>query len=295
MNKPNLFIVGAAKSGTTAMHEFLKEHPEVFMCEPKEPGYFAKDFKTQPMSRKEYFKYFKRAKNERIVGESSTGYLRSKVAPKLIKEFNPQAKIIIMLREPVNFLYSFHSQKVFNLHEPVKDFEKALSLEKQRRKGKYLPKGTKSPSKLFYSEWAKFSEQVKNYYKYFNKEQVKIILYDDFKADPIKVYNEVLKFLGVSPFKPTVKYVNANKYVKTPGVKRFLDKIGLSRKLIKIIPESVYLKLVKPVRKLMFEEKPRPKLSNTLRKRLMKEYKPEVKRLSKLLNRDLVSLWGYNL
>ncbi|RLG08342.1 MAG: sulfotransferase, partial [Thaumarchaeota archaeon] len=110
MKKPNFFIVGAPKCGTHAMYTFLKAHPEIFMPERKEFQYFATDLVrgTQyELSEEEYLSYFRIAKDEKRLGEASTWYLYSKKAASNIKKFNPHAKIIVMLRHPIEMMYSY--------------------------------------------------------------------------------------------------------------------------------------------------------------------------------------------
>jgi hypothetical protein len=108
MRKPDFFIVGAPKSGTTAMYFYLKQHPEIFMPERKELHFFGSDFFAPHFVRdlKEYLKFFEGADNKKRIGEASVWYLYSKRAAFEIKEFNPDADIIIMLRNPVDMMYS---------------------------------------------------------------------------------------------------------------------------------------------------------------------------------------------
>ena len=118
--KPNLFIVGQPKSGTTALHQFLGQHPEIFMSSIKEPHFFCSDFHLESdraygkqrffdfRNESAYLQIFAKAEGAEIAGESSTNYLYSQVAAEKIYNFNPDAKIIIILREPAKFLYSLH-------------------------------------------------------------------------------------------------------------------------------------------------------------------------------------------
>ncbi|WP_157726972.1 sulfotransferase domain-containing protein [Thermococcus thioreducens] len=144
-----------------------------------------------------HLELFRGARGYRIVGESSVIYLYSKEAAKNIYGFNPDAKIIALFREPVSFLYSLHSVFLRELHENVEDFKKALELEPLRRQWKQIPKYVLFPSMLYYSGWIKYAEHLKRYYKHFDESQVKVIIFDDLKADPEKVYREILQFLGV--------------------------------------------------------------------------------------------------
>src|SRR3989304_4316577 len=146
--KPNLFIVGAPKAGTTALHYFLKQHPDIFMSQMKELRFFSKDVQEHDeelyqkstkrfpslytnrffklRSEQDYLRHFKGRTTEKIAGESSPGYFHSKVAAKEIHKFNPDAKIIMIIREPIDRVYSQHSQRLWLGSETIEDFEKAL-------------------------------------------------------------------------------------------------------------------------------------------------------------------------
>ena len=336
MRKPNLFIVGAAKSGTSALWLFLRQHPDIFMSKLKEPRFFCKDkieeserfykenlrllnkgclffrryldrpffqFKTE----EDYLSLFANWKTEKIAGEASPIYLDSEVAAREIYSFNPDAKVIIMLRDPVEFMYSAHSQEL-RANETVKDFKKALSLEEERRKGKHLPKFSplSLPSILFYSERAKFTEQIERYYDVFDPKQIKVIIYDDFKKDNAKVYWEVLEFLGVDPsFTPKFESVNVNKKSAFPKLKMLLKSSLLSSLFARMysvpryfLPPKLFTKYTKLKRfiyqEFLLKKQPRDPMDPDLRRKLMEKFKPEVKRLSRLVGKDLVVLWGYN-
>jgi hypothetical protein len=332
MKKPNLFIVGAAKSGTTALHEFLKQHPDIFMSDRKELRFFDKDsikrsyeylYKNRynPLKRRklyrirteeEYLNNFIGWGNEKIAGESSPQYLISKVSAREIHQFNPKAKIIIMLREPVDWMYSYHAQSLLSGYENVNDFGKALALEKDRRGGKKIPKFSRLTdpySELFYSEMAKFSKQVKRYLNVFERQQIKIIIYDDFKEDNAGVYREVLDFLGVDPnFKPDFGQINIRKEVRFRKFRILLLSLFGSRNFRKILrwPKrhlplrartaytKAYTKLLSfPNSRVFIKTGSAAPIDSELREELMKKFKPEVKRLSEITGRDLVSLWGY--
>ena len=125
--KPNLFIAGAAKCGTTAWHSYLREHPDIFFPELKEPNFFALDFPGMRnfTSRTDYEKLFSRGKNARYRGEASGLYLYSAAAAKAIRDYDPAARILIFLREQERFLPSYHHQLMYRFAEPIADFETA--------------------------------------------------------------------------------------------------------------------------------------------------------------------------
>jgi len=301
MKKANFFMIGNQKSGTTAMYEFLKQHPDIFMTYIKEPFYFSTDLLKEQkekegklpyyMSKKGYEELFDDWKSEKIGGEASATYLFSKDAAKNIYKYNPDAKILMILREPVSYLYSLHMQNTISNGED-QDFKTALALESNRTKGKDLPRLYTYKTYFYYSEWTKYTEHVQRYLKLFPKKNIKIIIFDDFKEDNKKVYNDVLEFLDLDQFTPKFKHHNVSKVVKYPKIKYFLEKNFDFAK--KIMPKKIHGTLASTARKVLMKEQQREKLDPALRKELMKKYKPEVVKLSKLLKRDLVKFWKYD-
>lgn len=199
--KPNFFIIGAPKCGTTALCSYLAQHPNIFISKPKEPRYFATDFNVRPIvTERAYLMLFRAADidQHRAIGEGSTSYLFSHEAVPNIIRFQPDAKLIVMLRNPADLVISLHAQRLVGGVENVHAFEEAWKLEEERRRGKKLPIGTKDPQMLYYSEWGKIGSQLKRVLSVVPKERIFIILFDDFMANTRKVYLETLEFLDVS-------------------------------------------------------------------------------------------------
>lgn len=297
MRKPDFFIVGAPKCGTTALYEYLKQHPDIFMSEEKELNYFGSDLRhnyPRPTNEK-YFNYFRKAKNEKRIGEASVEYLCSKRAAYEIKEFSPSANIIIMLRNPVEMIFSLHSQLLYNCNEDITDFEAALNAESERRCGKRLPKYRTAPLEyLYYGDIAKYSEQVKRYFDVFDRKNVHIIIFDDFKYNTAEVYKDTLHFLNVDDgYSIDFKIVNPYKRSRSKIINNFLSNIvnhpPLVKRLCKIlIPHNSGRKrLLRELRKWNTKYDTKPFMKAELRKRLQIEFTPDIEHLSKLLDRNL--------
>lgn len=295
--KPSFFIVGAPKSGTTALSEYLREHPNVFISHPKEPHYFASDMIKHRIIKNidDYLQIFENANDDqKAIGEASVWYLHSKKAIKNIQIFNPDAKIIVMLRKPVDMVYSMHSQHLHSLGEDETCFETAWDLEDERKKGNYIPKYILHLPNLYYSEIANYYSQLLNVYKYFSKEQVKVILFDDFKDNPKKVFDDVQNYLEV-PFyeKNDFKIVNPNTVMKSRKVEELLKNNTMLnfRKKIKsylgIQSFGVRSQILK-YNSIALKRKP---INEHVKKRVIENYKEEVNELSKLLDIDL-SHWN---
>ena len=198
--RPDFFIVGAPKSGTTAMAGYLDDHPQAFVCKPKEPCYFSADFPGQQLVRtaEEYAALFEDADAGHLaVGEGSVWYLYSAQALENIRRFNPDARIIVMLRNPVEQVGSMHQELFHRRYETEPDFTAAWALQGARARGEAVPKYCKAPEFLQYAAIAEYARQVARLKRIFPDRQVKIILFDDFRRDTRSVYRDVLAFLGL--------------------------------------------------------------------------------------------------
>ena len=232
MKNPNLFIVGAPKSGTTFLYHYLKQHPDIYFPNFKEPHFFGSDLIRRNgaynLSLDEYQDLFKTDK--KIIGEASTFYIFSKDAPEEIYNFNPKAKIIIMLRDLVDLVHSLHSQFVFSGDEVIEDFTQALELEDSRLSGDRIPNQTTVVNKLFYtSNILSLPRSIKSFVRYFGRENIKFIDLDDIKKNPKKVYFETLEFLNIdSNFNvPDFKIINKNKTYKSKIIRDFIKKYSI--------------------------------------------------------------------
>ena len=289
---PNFFIVGGSKCGTTTMYELLARHPEIFMPRWKEPHFFGSDLRSRPgISKDDYLALFARARRKKKrVGEASTGYLYSKRAAAEIKEFNAFARPIIMLRNPVDVLYSLHSQHVYDGREDIQDFAAALAADAYRKAGTGSPSPLGRIEHLFYREVVGYTEQTRRYLDVFGRENVMIIIFDDFARDTAGVYRETLCFLGVSPdFRPHLAIANPNKSFRSESFRGFLQRPpSVVRTLTHaLMPRGLRQVLYVGLRRLNTSYKPRPPMEPELKKRLKSEFAPEVQQLSQLLGRDL--------
>lgn len=232
MQNPNLFIVGAPKSGTTFLYHYLKQHPDIYFPNFKEPHFFGSDLIRRNgaynLSLEEYQDLFKTDK--KIIGEASTFYIFSKNAPVEIYNFNPKAKIIIMLRDLVDLVHSVHSQFVFSGDEVIEDFTQALELENSRLSGDKIPNQTTVVNKLFYtSNILSLPKNIQSFIDYFGRENIKFIDLDDIKKNPKKVYSETLEFLNINQNLniSDFKIINKNKTYKSKIVRDFIKKYSI--------------------------------------------------------------------
>lgn len=293
---PNFFIVGAPKCGTTALYEYLRPHPSIFMPELKEPHYFAKDLGTYPRIKtlEDYQGLFAARTEAQVrVGEASVYYLRSAVAIANIHEFNPEARIIAMFRNPVEMVHSFHSQLLYWSEEVERDFETAWRLQARRGQGLDLPPGSRGAFLLQYADVGRFGTQTERLLSIFPQAQVKLILYDDFAASPQGVYDEVIEFLGI-PHDGRREFprINDNKRAKMAWLGNFIRKPPPAlQKTYRSLKQAVGAGPLDAVKKGIVEgntvKERRPPLSPAFRGELVETFRDEVAHLSRLLGRDL--------
>jgi len=196
--RPNLFIVGAAKCGTTAWHRYLSTHPDIFFPELKEPNYFAFDLPKMRnfTSLDEYEKLFSRGSAAAYRGEASGIHLYSADAARAIGEYDPNAKILIFLRGQEYFLPSYHHQLLYRFAESIEDFEAAWRLS-GKRPADTIQKTCRDPALLDYRARGDFRTQVERYLDAFPSDQVLVVDFDEWTADPRAAYLRILDFLNL--------------------------------------------------------------------------------------------------
>ena len=292
--KPNFIIIGAMKAATTSLYTYLKQHPEVFMTAKKEPKFF-NNFNIHSKSKlqgkgfnkittlEQYLALFQNATNELAVGEASPSYIFDKNCHSLIKQILPNAKIIAIIRQPIERAYSnfLHAKRAE--HEFEIDFEKAFS-----ENDSVLQTGNK---KHFYLEKGFYSIQLKRYFDVFPKEQIKVILFEDIIKNPKGITQEVFEFLGVdSSFIP-----NTSKKANVSGVpKGYLGWTVMKLRKNNLIPDIEFSKvlprfLVELILKTVYS-KPKKMNKELVKKLTRKYYLEDIKKLEKLINQDL-STW----
>ena len=295
MKRPDFFIVGTFKAGTTAMYEYLRRHPQIFMSVPKEPMYFGADLtpRYRRMSEDEYLALFKGAADSQRAGEASPWYLYSKDAPVEILSFEPKAQAIVLLRNPVDVMYAQHSQLVFNKREDLTDFGEALAAEDERRAGSRIPADAIRPEALYYRESVRFADQLRHWFHAFGRDRMHIIVFDDLVSDPRAVYRETLEFLGVDSHEVDLSVYNPNKRARSGFVQRAI--FAPPRPMRALFGKLRQLPIAHRVRDALVSanstKAARAQMDPQLRKQLTAEFAPQVSDLGQLIGRDL-SEWS---
>lgn len=293
--KVNCFLVGGPKCGTTAMVAHLKTHNDIFVSEPKESNYFLEDMQEMKYvtNLKEYHSLFEQFNSpHEVYIDASILYLHSEESLKAIYEYNKEAKIIAMLRNPMEMVYSFHSQILYTLDEDQAEFEKAWDLEDSRKLGQNIPKNCRSPRLLYYSEVAKYHEQLQRVYKYFPEEQVKVVLFDDFKNSNLETYKDLLAFMDlVYDGKVDFPRVNEAKKAKNKFINRFVHRPPkilkrIARLILKLINKPRF-GILERIDKLNRDKDLRQGLSDQIKEKIRNAYADDIKQLSGLINKDL--------
>ena len=297
MTLPNFLIIGAAKSGTTSLHFYLQQHPEIFMCPRKDTFYFDFDGQEPDYSgpgdnewykdyavtqRQDYEALFAGILTEKALGESCAGYLYDSKAPARIHRHIPHAKLIAVLRDPVERAYSSFLQQVRDGYETVTDFAEALDLEAERIRDNWRPI-------WHYKNRGFYFEQVERYLRLFGPSQLRFYLYEDLNREPDAMLTDIFRFLEVDEgFMPDV------------SVRHNVAGIPRSRALLKLVMTPNPLKtLVKPLlptrirnsfRAAITENRAslrRPPVPKEIRRQLIAEHRPDTLRLQDLIQRDL--------
>jgi hypothetical protein len=293
--KPNFFIVGAPKSGTTAMADYLRAHPQVFFSDPKEPFFWCDDLPA--LRRRErienldaYLRLFAGAGSEHLaVGEGSTLYLSSETAVANILSFDPGARLVVMLRHPVDMAHAFHMQMVFQFYEDQSDFETAWKLQDERRRGRHVPSRCLAPELLQYRRIAQTGRQIERLLEVAPRDQVRWIFFDDFRERPREAYLDVLDFLGV-PDDGRASFPASNpamvpraRWLATLFRAHRIREAG--RALKGVLPRRAAA-LAKTSRdSLLRKDRPRPRLRPEFRRQLLAEFREDMRRLETLTGR----------
>jgi hypothetical protein len=308
---PDFFIVGHPKSGTTALFDMLRVHPQVFMPENKEPWYLAREVREAPSPRQtgwtpptldRYLALFAPAGQARIAGEASALYLWSQGAAGEIAELNPDAKVVAILREPASFLRSLHLQFLQVYLEKEKDFARALALEPARRERRegfdaYWPRAT------MYSDFVRYAEQLRRYHDLFDRERVLVLIYEDYRRDNEATLHELQRFLdidtdvpiGVRESNPSVeaRWQRLHNFVHDVSVGQGTVSRLLRRTVRAVTPAGIDRRSAVALRDRLFFSAPR-QVDEQVMMDVRRRFAPEVHAISEYLDRDLVSLWGYD-
>ena len=311
---PDFFVVGHGKSGTTALWDMLRQHPQLYLPYNKEPWFLADEMRplsalrpqgtgSTPRTVEEYLALFADATPDQRAGEASSLYLWSRTAAGRIAEMQPAARIVAVLREPASFLRSLHMQFVQVYVEPEKDLRRAIALEGERRQGRQLPKSPYWPDATLYSEHVRYVEQLRRYHERFSGDQMLVLIYDDFRRDNEATVRKVWRFLEVDDTHPVLlREANPTVRVRSRRLYSMVHTLAAGDAAVPravqaaaktLAPRRLSRESAMAIRDRVVYSDPRPP-DEGLMLELRRRFKDEVVALSEHLDRDMVKLWGYD-
>jgi len=289
----------------------LRQHPQIFMPDKKEPRYFATDLPSAYNPRRpnvpaagyeDYLALFDGAGPEQLVGEASPVYIWSQTAAENIARTIPDARIIAIFREPASYIRSLHYQLIEARIEPESDLAKAIELQPTR----IGPRpGTEEdwPEVLQYTAHCDYANQLRRFHAHFPREQVKAIIYEDFRRDNEGTLRDVLRFLGVDEDVP-IEFGESNPTVRmrskrVDGMVQAMDRGSTpAGRAVKSAVRAIAPRTVRrraydlTLNRLVFGS-PRPP-DDAVMLELRHRFRPEVEAFGEYMERDLLALWGYD-
>ena len=300
--RPNFLVIGAAKSGTTALYKFLKQHPQVHMSPRKHTRFFAYRAENPsfcgPAHRNEnvpyaitdldaYHALFADAGNKPAIGEASHSYMYRHEAADRIYDYDPSMKLVAVIRNPAERAYSHYRQMLRDEREPIDDFVRALEQEGERIREGWWPD-------FHYVSMGLYSSQLRRYYELFDREQIKVYLYEELNADPKSTLGDLFRFLGVDEaFVPETRIrYNASGIPRSKSVHKLLRALRRTRPTLeRLLPEGQTRLLLRLGSNLHNRNLTRPGLSPRVRREVTDRYfRDDVLELQDVLRRDL-SAW----
>lgn len=300
--RPNTFLIGAPKCGTTALASFLAAHPQGYLGYPKEPSFWSDDLGQSDAVAKipdeaAYLAIYAGAGDARAVVDASTRYIFSDVAVARVLRFAPDARFIVMLRNPVAVAQAYHMEKCFNLAETETDFEAAWRLQDRRAAGQDIPDACPEARELQYRDVAALGTQLQKVMAQVSGDQLLVLFQEDLAADPLALWQQVQAFLGLDDDGrrdfPVVGGAHFNRF---PWLAKIYQAPGpiagpfvrSGKRLLRTRAGSGVLKAVK---KALISNKKRAAVSEAFHKELTAHFAPEVALLAQLTGRNL-DHWG---
>jgi hypothetical protein len=296
MTHPNFFLVGAPKAGTTSLYYYLGQHPQIYMSPIKEPHYLADEIRlvnftddlralqrdlqvpAGPISAwPDYLKLFEGASTQTAIGEASVCYLWSETAPRNMAARFPNAKILMMLRNPADRAYSQYLHMLSLAKRPIsfREYVDTALAATSTRIGELYP----------FLEFGFYCRQIERYLAYFPRQVLGIYFYEDYQRNQLAVLQEIFRFLGVNPeFEPDLsKRHMLPRVARSPAAARLVRWAGGRRIAQKVASPA----LLSSVRRIVYRPRRDLELEPADRSRLVDLYRDDIRGLSALLDRDL--------
>jgi len=272
---PNFLIIGAMKSGTTTLYHALKCHPDVFMAELKEPQFFSDEEKIKS-SMSWYVSLFKNVTNEKVIGEASTNYTKYplfKRVPESIKKHIPDVKLIYIIRNPIERIYS-HFTHNYYIGRVDNDLNRVIVRNQN------------------YINISRYYMQLQRYLEVFDNRQIKVVLLEDLRDEPNRIIKDIYGYLGVDATFSAAnmsekKHQTINKAGRSRAVLNVLRSLSIYSTVSNRISENMKGRLNSLLRKKI---EPPVKMTDQDREYLIEQLKDDVQSMQTYLGRDL-SAW----
>lgn len=295
---PNFFLVGAARAGTTSLWQYLRAHPDIHMpasVHGKEPSYFC-DL-TPPWAREyrtldSYLSLFAGAGRRRVIGDASTNYLVAPESATRIRQQFPDAKILILLRNPADRAYSLYRFLCYWGLETATPFGRALAREDRRHADPEFIRRWELLSYAFlYYRSGLYAEQVQRYLDAFPREQVHILLYDDLKHATLETVQNVYRFLGVNPdFEPELRIHNQSGFPLSVGVQSLIASRWRGHPLQPSQPlrrrDKLHFPIAFSINALLGGYR-KERLQPETRRALLERFRPDIQNTAAIVGRNL--------
>jgi hypothetical protein len=292
---PNFLIIGAAKSGTTAIYTYIKQHPDIFMSSPKELRYFSyrgpypegldeKYIHKGVTTFEEYIAHFSEVKDEKIIGEASPMYLYVPGTAERIHAVIPNVKLFAILRNPIDRAFSAYMHAIRDWLEPSSSFKMALEKEQERIEAGW-------GILWHYIKAGFYYEQLNRYYEIFDPCQIKVVLYNDLVKTPGELMKSIFDYLEVDPnFIPDmIAKPNVSGFPKNSKFHKFMYRLFMQDNIIKhvgrkLFSESFRRRVMVNMRLINLEKRSMP---DDIRKQLKDLFVDDIRKLENLIDRDL--------
>jgi len=299
---PDFFVVGAPRCGTTAISKYLARNPHICFSRPKEPHFFSITLHEKPDAdlHSDYLDLFfpHCSADYQATGEGSVSYLYYPEAIRRIQQLNPHARFIVMARNPVDMIHSYHARLLAILDEDVEDFTTAWGLQEARARGEQLPEHCRTPYLLQYAEIGRIGHHVEQLFQTAGRENCHVVLFDDFISDALGCYRPVLDFINVdydgqTEFPPVevskfYRYRWLHLLLKRPPTRMVKYTLNIEQRARRKGKKKSRLKRL---RKWLLNKntvvRKRPPLDQAMRKQLQETFAADIEKLGRLLGRDL--------
>ncbi|WP_372921899.1 sulfotransferase family protein [Roseovarius sp.] len=285
MTRANFFILGAPKCGTTSLSAWLSQHSGAFVSDPKEPRHFNTDWASpfRVADPKAYARLFADAGDRRARGEATTGYLVSDVAVPGILEYQPDARFVVCLRDPVELFFSLHGQRLKEGTETLMDPARAWEAQSERLQGRNVPRGVADPKSLHYDRFCRLGSQMSRLYEKVPRERVFVVLIEDLRDAPDATFRALCRFLDIEERSlPDYSVENAGRLPRLLWLQRAVRLAGLVKKRIGLPSMGIATR----IRDANLSGARRSD-DTALRARLTDHFAEEVTRLEQMIGRDL--------